>query len=314
MRRLRGAAPDERGVTLVMVAAFLVVMMVMAALVVDVGAMVHERRELQNGADAVALSVAHSCALGEPACSAAPSDSPLAALAGANAVDGATAIQSIAVDAAARTVTVRTRTLTSSGGGVLPFNFAPVFSSKAGETLHATAVAAWGPPTRGQVLPLGMSVCEWRAVQLDVQATTIFHTNVSSSCTGPAGQDVPGGFGWLDPVAGTCLLELASGEIASARTGAAKPATCDLGALVGKDLLVPIFDLIDRQGTIARYRIVGFGAFRLTGYRFPADNSNPAPCSAPQTCIAGVFARFVQNTGGPIGGGEFGVSIVKLVS
>lgn len=314
MRRLRGAAADERGVTLVLVAAFLVVMMVMAALVVDVGAMVHERRELQNGADAVALSVAHSCAVGEPACSSAsPSDAALTALAGANAVDGATAIQSITVDTAARTVTVRARTLTSSGGGVLPFNFAPVFGAD-GQALHATAVAAWGPPTRGSVIPLGMSVCEWQAVQLDVQATTIFHTSDSSSCAGPAGQDAPGGFGWLDPVAGTCQLELASGGIASARTGAAKPPSCDLDALVGKDLLVPIFDLIDRQGTIARYHVVGFGAFRLTGYRFPAHSSNPAPCSSPRTCIAGVFTRYVQNTGGPIGGGEFGVSLVKLVS
>ena len=35
----------------------------MAALVVDVGAVVEEKRQLQNGADAAALAVAQSCAL-----------------------------------------------------------------------------------------------------------------------------------------------------------------------------------------------------------------------------------------------------------
>ena len=308
MRRL-GPVRDEKGVTLVLVSAFVVVMTAMAALAADVGSMVHERRELQNGADAVALSVAHSCALAEPQCAATPGDGVLAELAGDNAVDGATTVESVDVDSTARTVTVRTRTLSSSGGNVLPFNFAP-----GGQTLHATSVATWGAPQTATVIPLGISVCEWEGIELDVESTTIFHGPDAPVCSGPSGADVSGGFGWLDPVAGTCELELSAGGEASAKTGTPVPQSCDLATLLGKELLVPIFDAITFSGTIARYHIVGFAAFELTGYRFPSTNSNPRPCSAPQTCVSGIFTHFVEHSGGPIGGGEFGVSIVKLVS
>ncbi|MFP5316925.1 MAG: pilus assembly protein TadG-related protein [Acidimicrobiia bacterium] len=308
MRRLR-TGRDEAGVTMVLVAAFIVVAMAMAALVVDVGALVYERRELQNGADAVALSVAQSCALAEPSCSSGPTDSVLSQLAGDNAVDDATTIESVQVDTAARTVTVGTRTLTDSGSGILPFNFAA-----GGKTVHATSVATWGAPQTATVIPLGISLCEWEGVQLDVETTTIFHRPDASPCAGPSGADIAGGFGWLDPVAGTCHLELSAGGVASAKTGAPVPASCDFGTLLGKELLVPIFDAITFSGTIARYHVVGFAAFKLTGYRFPATNSTPRPCSPPKTCVSGIFTHFVESSGGPIGGGEFGVSIVKLVS
>lgn len=308
MRRLK-TARDEAGVTLVLVAAFVVVAMAMAALVVDVGAMVYERRELQNGADAVALSVAQSCARAEPGCSSGPTDSVLSRLAGDNAIDDATTIESVRVNATERTVTVATKTLTDSGSGILPFNFAA-----GGKAVHARSVATWGAPQTATVIPLGISLCEWEGVQLDVETTTIFHRPDASACSGRSGADVPGGFGWLDPVAGTCNLELSAGGVASAKTGVSVPASCDLSALLGKELLVPIFDAVTLRGTNARYHIVGFAAFKLSGYRFPATNSNPRPCNPPKTCVSGVFTHFVENSGGPIGGGEFGVSIVKLVS
>lgn len=314
MRRLIPTERDERGVTLVLVAAFVVAMMVFAALVVDVGAMVAERRELQNGADAVALSIAQSCAQDEPACAASPGHSVLAELAGANAVDGVSTLEIVDVDTTAQTVTVRTRTESASGDDILPFSFAPAFGAKAGETLRATAVAAWGAPMNATAIPLGISVCEWEHAVLDTQTTTIFHTSQSSPCTAQSGSDIAGGFGWLDPAVGACELELTVGAETSAKSGASVPPGCDLSELLGEVLLLPVYDAITSTGTIARYHIVGFAAFELTGYRFPSTNSNPKPCNAPQTCVAGVFTHFVQHSGGPIGGGEFGVSIVKLVS
>ena len=61
---------DERGVVGVIVAMLLGagVLTGMAALVLDIGQIYQERIELQNGADAAALGVAKSCALG--ACTA----------------------------------------------------------------------------------------------------------------------------------------------------------------------------------------------------------------------------------------------------
>jgi Flp pilus assembly protein TadG len=57
---------DERGVVAVIVAILLGagVLTGMVALVLDVGQIYQERAELQNGADAAALGVAKSCALG----------------------------------------------------------------------------------------------------------------------------------------------------------------------------------------------------------------------------------------------------------
>lgn len=61
MRRLN----DEQGGVAVFVAILLVVMFGMGALVLDVGHMYWERRQLQNGADAAALALAAQCAEGE---------------------------------------------------------------------------------------------------------------------------------------------------------------------------------------------------------------------------------------------------------
>lgn len=58
MRRMKG----DDGTTAVLVALLSVAMFGFAALVIDVGVLYHERRQLQSGADAAALSVAHGCA------------------------------------------------------------------------------------------------------------------------------------------------------------------------------------------------------------------------------------------------------------
>ena len=61
-------APDalrDEGVVLVWVALMLVVLVGMGALVIDIGALYVEKRELQNGADAAALAVARDCVEGD---------------------------------------------------------------------------------------------------------------------------------------------------------------------------------------------------------------------------------------------------------
>ncbi len=58
MRRVTHRRRDERGAMVIFLAAFSVVMIGMAALVIDVGSLLDEKRQLQNGADAGALAVA----------------------------------------------------------------------------------------------------------------------------------------------------------------------------------------------------------------------------------------------------------------
>ena len=293
---------------MIVVAVALVAVMAMAALVIDVGGMEQERRELQNGADAGALSVAHSCALGQAACATPTTEATT--LAGSNASDGASAVDGVSVDLAAHTVTVRTSTRSSGGSALLPFRFA-----KGGTTIHATAQAAWGAPAHLTTLPLAMSRCEFDAVAFGA-ATVVFHTSkATTNCPhGPAGKDVAGGFGWLDPSSsGACSAGIDAGGTASGNTGVSAPGACNLSALLGKTLLVPIFDGVVLTGTNATYHIVGFGAFVLTGYRFPSASAGaPPPCKSPDTCLGGTFTQFVTDPGS-IGGSDFGVSVVKLV-
>lgn len=306
---------DERGIVLLLTVVSVVVIMAMGALVIDVGAMLQERRELQNGADAAALAVAHSCALGEPTC-ASPTGAATS-YAGSNAGDGTSSVDLASVDLAGHRVTVRTSTRTSAGTHLVPFQFGAFVTGTAGETLHATSVAAWGPPGSLTTIALAMSKCEFDAVAFGA-ATVVFHTSNggATGCKdGPAGKDIPGGFGWLDSIAGAnCQGNISAGGTVTADTGVSAPKVCDFSTLLGKTVLVPIFDNVTPSGTKATYHIAGFGAFVLTGYRFPSGGSggSPIPCKSPSTCIGGTFTQFVTDAG-TIGGGDFGVSVIKLV-
>ncbi|MGO8958785.1 MAG: TadE/TadG family type IV pilus assembly protein, partial [Streptosporangiaceae bacterium] len=180
---------DERGAIAIVVAVLIGcgVLTGMAALVVDVGQLYQEHSELQNGADAAAIAVAKSCALGAcdplvvqqvalqyadgnasqltggtegvglicgsdtlPACPAptgAPTDCPAPPPTGANYVD------------------VHTSTEMASGSTLLP----PVFAGSLlgagynGTTVKACAQAEWGPPpptATATTTAITISACE----------------------------------------------------------------------------------------------------------------------------------------------------------
>jgi len=96
MRRLTLRHSDERGAVAIIVAILFGfgVMFAAGALTIDVGNINADRRQLQNGSDAVALSVAKDCvALGTcPDVTKSADMTPLQTLANANAADGATKI------------------------------------------------------------------------------------------------------------------------------------------------------------------------------------------------------------------------------
>ncbi len=135
----------------IFLAAFSVVMIGMAALVIDVGSLLDEKRQLQNGADAGALAVAHSCAAG--ACNPALADS----LANSNSKDSQSTVKSVAVNGKDITVT----TATSAGGSaILPYSFGQILSGVKGRGLTASATARWAPLGRAVVLRLAISECD----------------------------------------------------------------------------------------------------------------------------------------------------------
>ena len=301
---LRMGGRDQGGAVVIIVALVSVALFGMAALVIDVGSLRVERRQLQNGADAAALAVARSCALGT-------CDDNLAGdLADANASDGVAAVDSVD-RRLEKTVRVATSTEAADGGTLLPYSFGQLLTGAEGGTVFAEATAEWGPAERAPVIPLAISVCEFEGLGLSPTVSVIKFHDKAATCTRKAGLDAPGGFGWLD-FDKKCSLRISASMHVDGLPGNSARPDC---LAPNTDVLVPIYDEVMDSGSNVRYHVIGFAAFHLTGFRFPGEATSPSPCGPSETCIRGRFIRFIVTGGGPIdhGGTDFGASTVVLV-
>lgn len=191
LTRLADRRRREGGAAALLVAILLGtgVMIGCAALTVDVGNLRYERRQLQNGADAAALSAAMDCAKG-----ACPSESSasLTTLVDGNSADGTSAIDRVnpglaavcgvgpginpcptvsgnlgdcppPLSTPANYVRVYTKTRLADGSTILPYTFAQALSGDfVGGTQQSCASAAWGAVGKADLLlPFAISQCEW---------------------------------------------------------------------------------------------------------------------------------------------------------
>jgi Flp pilus assembly protein TadG len=275
MRGVRGAAfpvrrpatRAERGVIGVLVAVLIGggVLFGMAALVVDVGQLYQERAELQDGADAAAIAVAKSCALGSctPGVAAQYANANASKLTGNRAAvefvcgsgslgncpvtTGATACPSTPSNGTSY-VTVRTSTLLPGGSTLLPPVFARTLfgmGTYQGSTVYACAQAAWFAPAAANTVAFTISACEWDQATSDgtrfaqpppyppnslpsssMDRVLKLHTTAGTGCsTEPAGADGPGNFGWTDDPTGTCELYISGGTFGG-NTGVSASNAC----------------------------------------------------------------------------------------
>lgn len=239
---------DERGVVGAIVAILLGagVLTGMGALVLDVGQLYQERAELQNGADAAALAVAKSCALGAcaPGVAGQLADGNASSLTqgteGVSLVCGSGSLGTCppatgaltscppAPPAGTNFVDVSTATQTASGSTLLPPVFAQTLlgSGYAGTTVGACAQAEWGPPSAATTAAIAISACEWdQATQQGTvfapappypqdplpspssdQVLTPNPGNGTGCATEPVGDDGAGTFGWAADTTGNCTL------------------------------------------------------------------------------------------------------------
>ena len=308
MRRL--TPRDDTGATMILVSLCLVFLIGMAALVLDIGALVQERRVLQNGADAAALAVATDCAKG--ACGAATSTA--LSYANANADDGQSDA-SIAFPAA-NTVEVTTTTR-SSAGTTVEFLFAPVMGGDDGETVTRRARASWGSIGSASTVPLIISACEYSLSRLDGTSEFVLYMDSGDSCGLPGSP--PGGFGWLDQ--SDCSVDVSANSTVPGTTGVSSHGGegCVISNL-GQEIVVPIYDAYSGSGSQATYTVAGFVTLKLTGYSFNGNDyagTLPKKCPDEQTrgkyCIAGDFVRFSTQQGTIGAGDDFGSYTVNLV-
>ncbi|MGY1813064.1 pilus assembly protein TadG-related protein [Blastococcus sp. SYSU D00820] len=289
-RRLRTG--DERGAAAVLVSLLLVPVCGFAAIAIDVGAVYAERARLQVAADAAALAVAQDCARGACGDMQATADAMVAANAGE-------------ATAAPPVLSSRPTSVTVTGSQPTEHWFAPVIGIDA-TTVTATATVAWGAPGGGTaVLPLAFSWCEF-AQQTGgglpsgstVRTVRLTKTSGTTDCTGPSRNIVPGGFGYLVTDPGRCAATSAVGGRSPSSTGNTPPSSCspaDFTTLVGRTVLLPIFDEFGGSGSNAWYHVYGYAAFHITGYALGGQfETRPQPCSGNDRCISGYFTRWVE--------------------
>lgn len=164
MRRLK---TEEAGATLVIFAVSLVVLVGMAAFVVDIGDAYWERRMLQNSADSAALAVAMDCAQGD--CGTPAEHGQVAEqYAADNNVRGARVDDVVGPGGGPPTFaggSVRVFTSTDSDDGRLRQWFSGILGQDQGLRTNAEALAVWGATDLstigGALSPLSISICEF---------------------------------------------------------------------------------------------------------------------------------------------------------
>jgi Flp pilus assembly protein TadG len=341
-RGVRRLAREESGVTLIFVTLSLVVLIGLVAFAVDTAALYQERRELQNGADAAAIAIAEDCALGAKPCTQVVAETTADTFADANAGDSAAAVDGVALDVAAQTVTVDVSTEDPGGGTIFRPFFARVLGFN-GTTVNASAGAAWGFPAGLETFPLIISECEWEretnyganlhsdSVLPPPGTPTLlkFHTGNAGTahddCAAQAGQDadgdgrMPGGFGWLDTGGGDCLADTDEGLWVDSDPGSSPSNGCSASevkdTILNKIVFIPWFDDLQGNGANGEFHVAGFGALYVTGYNFGGQFKEPqggVPCSGQIRCLEGYFLETTLTHGDDLGGTDHGVIVVKF--
>jgi Flp pilus assembly protein TadG len=360
---LRLLVRDDRGAIGMLVAVLISggVLLGIGVLVEDTGQLYQNRAELQNGADAAALGVARSCALGTCTPSVATSYADANAskltgnLAGVDLVCGSGSLGGCPASSGAMTdcpasptglsfVDVHTSTRTPNGT-LLPPVFArtlPGNSNYQGTNVKACAQAEWGPAEQSNSLAFAVSWCEWNrlgANPFGTEVAIIAHGN-ANPCTGPSGQQLAGGFGWLAGSNCTASLNLSNPPLITAenKPGKSLPAGCvtaiknDLNTVV----FLPVFNNYTLTGNNGTFYLVGLVAFYLNGWinmpsglpdayppQYPAKQQAQAFCAAQavkgsgggsnDTCLFGYFTHALVPVGSVIGPGPgFGADVIKL--
>lgn len=329
----------DAGAVAVIVAILLpVVLLGFGALVLDIGSLYAEKRQLQNGADAAAFAIAQDCAKGNCGTPSATA----AQLANENANDGAANVEDICgnaagliacidpptVPAGAGYVRVKTQTGDSAGPGLMPPLLGRVLDpSYDGQTVHASATVVWGEPgALSAVFPLTFSACDYTAQTAGgtIFATTpyaasaekviYFHSNPEAapcaSTPAASGLDLPGGFGWVS-VAG-CTSSSTLGSTLPVDTGNSVPQDCTVGngqtaaflldQYVGQIIQLPVFGAMSGTGTGGTYTITTYASFYLTGYYFDQQHQHASIVSGNVPCgqpDSCLSGYFVQSTADP---------------
>ena len=329
-----GKESKERGAATVMVATMMVALLGFAALAVDVGALYAEKAQLQNGADAAALAIATDCAGGSCGNSTTTGNQ----FANNNANDNASG--ATVTFPAATKVRVVTNARDTSGQNSFSLFFARVLGFDTTQ-VDAIAEASWGAPSTATTLPWTVSECVFKKYLSPTQLASLNSTGSFTGdpipthillrydekapaypgCAAQNGYE-PGGFGWLLTNSG-CSTDISVTATVQGQPGNHFPndSACNsvLAHIMDEPALIPLFRTATGNGDNATYTLIGFAAFKVTGYRFSGTGGilDPAAPNCNGNCrgLQGYFERFVSlEEGMTVTGGtpNYGASVVTL--
>jgi Flp pilus assembly protein TadG len=291
---------DERGQVIVFTVISLFVMLALSAAVLDLGSWFQADRRLQTTVDAAALAAAQ----------ALPSDTAQAqALAEEYADKNGGGLDTVTF----KTTVVANDTVEVKGAAPAPGFFSQVFGIDS-VTVNATATARVGAlaTARGSS-PIAVHV-DHPDLQCDPAPCSEDPTVLDLSKI-----DGPGAFHLinLDGVSGGGTQTLADwiqygydGEMSQdffSETGNklnSGPVREALDAVIGQELLFPVYDVTQGSGTNLEYNVIGWAGFVITGY----------DVSKNQNLIFGHFTEVVWDGSFPTtpGGNNFGAWAVSL--
>ena len=262
--RLTARLREERGAVAVVVALMMVPLLGCAAIAVDVAAVRAEQQQLQGAADAAALAVAADCARG--ACGNTVTTATALVQANGPGPGGTLGTPTVAVDATGVTVTAR---------ATQQHWFAPVLGIGS-SAVSRSSRASWTGAETATVLPLAVSLCEYRkqvAAQPLTSLTRSVITLPTTGCT-PATGAVSPAASWVTTSASTCMLSTSVGatltqyRTSPSATTSNVPPTCRdaLSDLAGTTVLLPVFDATGTTAGVPTYTVHGFAAFRVDGF------------------------------------------------
>jgi Flp pilus assembly protein TadG len=290
----RRQARAERGAVLPLVALSLVMIMGMAALVIDVGNGWRTRRALIPATDAAALAAAQDFARGNDGCAATAGSYLAQNHAGA----------SLAGCVPFSYSSVQGRVTVTAGAPVQTF-----FSATLGlgdYSVQSVTTAAWGPPaTVTGLRPIGLCYAGSAALQSVVDSPpagdTLIHIPYSKDQPAACGgASIPGNWGTVDFDGGAnsnadtkaWVLSGYPGQVSFANhtvTGCSGEAHCysgDTGALAGLAnelttlknsgiyFTLPVFNFAENPGSNAKFHLMGVVRARLVDFKVNGSESS----------------------------------------
>jgi hypothetical protein len=310
---------EERGAIAVMLALLMPILFGLAAIAIDVAGVWSARQQVENGADAAVLAVAMDCAASN--CGDIKSTAEDAFWANNRAAK----LTDLGPGEGWVSVNGRKISVTQKKPWIVNHFFAGALGQGKGE-LSVSSFARWTPASRGRAeAPVAVSYCFYKeatsangpgygngkgSVGAHATATIPLSTTFGpGNCPTPSsGGPTPKGSALTVPTSDcTTRSVLGAAVQASTKTYGSLASACNtarLSALVGGNIVVPVWDSVTGAGTAnPTVRVYGYAAFRVTkfvpsgpaleGYFVYAghqtDDTTPPTTTAPDLGSRAVF-------------------------